>query len=255
MVRKTRRHFGKNKKGAAGIYSIPELRRSFEHIEEFVDKKIASKEGKERIAVDLRKEWQRVFMKDLDKKSAEAFIDSAIEKSHTHRRHRTLKRRGGAAPVLSDTRPGLYLASGKIPDSQGQLPLSSGGKSSFGFYVPYVDKGFWNPEPAISYDPVPGQTHYVTAPPKGMGTNDVHFSAKGGATKRNGRTLRKRRGGSLGATLSQAFTRPIPSSVPSGVLQDAQDMWYGKEVGPSPDQVQRSPTYQLGSVYPKVVTF
>jgi hypothetical protein len=253
MVRKTRRHFGKNKKGAAGIYSIPELRRSFEHIEEFVDKKIAAKEGRERIAIDLRKEWQRVFMKELDKKSAEAFIDSVMEKSHMQRRHRTLKRRGGAAPVLSDTRPGIYLAPGQIPDAQGHLPLSSGAKSNFGSYVQYVDKGFWNPEPAISYDPVPGQTHYVTSTPKGMGTNDVHFSAKGGA-RRRGRTLRKR-GGSLGATLSQAFTRPIPSSVPSGILQDAQDMWYGKEVGPSPDQVQRSPTYQLGSVYPKVATF
>jgi hypothetical protein len=253
MVRKTRRHFGKNKKGAAGIYSIPELRRSFEHIEEFVDKKIAAKDGRERIAVDLRKEWQKVFMKDLDKKSAEAFVDSAMEKHHSQRRRRTLKRSGGAAPVLSDTRPGLYLAPGQIPDAQGHLPLSSGGKSNFGSYVQYVDKGFWNPEPAISYDPVPGQTHYVTAPPRGMGTNDVHFSAKGGA-RRKGRTLRKR-GGSLGATLSQAFTRPIPSSVPPDVLQDAQDMWYGKDVGPSPDQVQRSPTYQLGSVYPKVATF
>lgn len=253
MVRKTRRHFGKNKKGAAGIYSIPELRRSFEHIEEFVDKKIAAKEGKERIANELRKEWQRVFMKEIDKKSAEAFVENAMEHTHTKRRHRTLKRSGGAAPVLSDTRPGLYLAQGTIPDAQGHLPLSNGGKSNFGFYVPYVDKGFWNPEPGRSYDPVQGQTHYVTAPPKGLGSNEVHFSAKGGA-KRRGRTLRKR-GGSWGATLSQAFTRPIPSSVPAGVLQDAQDMWYGKEVGPSPDQVQRSPTYQLGSVYPKVATF
>jgi hypothetical protein len=252
MVRKTRRHFGKNKKGAAGIYSIPELRRSFEHIEEFVDKKIAGKEGKERIAVDLRKEWQKVFMKEIDKKSAEAFVESAIEKSHTQRRHRTLKRRGGAAPVLSDTRPGLYLAPGQIPDAEGHLPLSSGAKSNFGSYVQYVDKGFWNPEPAQSYDPVPGQTAFPM-PYKGTGTNDVHFSAKGGA-KRRGRTLRKR-GGNLGATLSQAFARPVPASVPAGVLQDAQDMWYGKEVGPSPDQVQRSPTYQLGSVYPKVVTF
>jgi hypothetical protein len=32
-------------------------------------------------------------------------------------------------------------------------------------------------------------------------------------------------------------------------------MWYGKSVGPSPDQVQRGPNYQIGSVYPKPVTF
>lgn len=254
MVHKTRKHFGKNKKGAAGIYSIPELRRSFEHIEEFVNKKIVAKEGKERIANELRKEWERVFLKNLDKKSAEAFVDNVMEKSHSSRRHRTIKRKGGAAPVLSDTRPGLYLAQGTTPNSQGHIPLSTGGKSTFGFYTPYVDKGFWNPEPGIGYDPVPGQTHYPTSTPVGMGSNTVHFSTKGGA-KRRGRTIRKRGGAfGIGASLSQAFTHPIPSSSPPGVLQDAQDMWYGKEVGPSPDQVQRSPTYQLGSLYPKVVS-
>ena len=75
-----------------------------------------------------------------------------MEKHHSHRRHRTLKRRGGAAPVLSDMRPGIYLAPGQIPDAQGHLPLSSGAKSNFGSYVQYVDKGFWNPEPAILQD-------------------------------------------------------------------------------------------------------
>jgi len=264
MVRKTRKHTsGKNKKSsAAGIYSIPELRRSFEHIEEFVNRKIAAKEGKERIANELRKEWRQVFMKDIDKKSAEAFVENVIEKSHTNRRRKTLKHRGGVAPVLGgETRQGLYLAQGTIPDAQGHLPLSSGGKSGFGFYVPYVDKGFWNPEPGQSYDPVPGQIRFPTSVPVGMGSNAVHFSAKGGAKtakrgmKQKGRTLRRRGGAlNLGATLSQAFTHPIPSSSPPGVLQDAQDMWYGKEVGPSPDQVQRSPNYQLGSVYPKAMS-
>lgn len=257
MVRKTRKHSGKNKKSTAGIYSIPELRRSFEHIEDFVNRKIASKEGKERIANELRKEWRQVFMKDIDKKSAESFVENMIEKSHTYRRSKTLKHRGGVAPVLGgETRQGLYLSQGTIPTAEGHLPLSNGAKSNFGFYVPYVDKGFWNPEPGQSYDPVSGQTRFPTSVPVGMGSNAVHFSTKGGAklTKKR-RTLRRRGGASMGATLSQAFTHPIPSSSPPGILQDAQDMWYGKEVGPSPDQVQRSPNYQLGSVYPKVVTF
>ncbi len=47
MVRKTRRHHSEKK--AKGIYSIPELRRSFEHIEEYVNEKIALKESKEKL--------------------------------------------------------------------------------------------------------------------------------------------------------------------------------------------------------------
>ena len=263
MVRKTRRHHSSKK--LKGVYSIPELRRSFEHIEEYVDKKIALKESKEQLIKDLRKEWSKVFLKELDKKSAEAFVGDRMGKKHSSR-HRTARRYGGAGAQLANTatpiagspldyttRAGIYLAPGQIPDKAGHLPLSDGGKSNFGSYVQYVDKGFWNPEPGRSYDPVPGQTRFPTSVPVGMGSNAVHFGAKGGGRNRSRKV---RRGGSLsGALLQQAFTRPIPSSSPPGILQDMQDLWHGKQVGPSPDQVQRGVNYQLGSVYPKPVTF
>ena len=71
MVHKTRRHHS-NKK-SKGIYSIPELRRSFEHIESYINEKIALKDSKEKLVKDLRKEWSKVFFKELDKKSAESF--------------------------------------------------------------------------------------------------------------------------------------------------------------------------------------
>jgi hypothetical protein len=260
MVRKTRKH--RSEKKAKGVYSIPELRRSFEHIELYVNEKIALKESKEQLIKDLRKEWAKVFFKELDRKSAEAFVSDRLSKKHTSR-HRTLRRRGGAGAQLANTftpiagapndyttRAGIYLAPGQIPDKAGHLPLSDGSKSNFGSFVEYVSKGFWNPEPGQSYDPVPGQTRFPTSVPVGMGSNAVHFSAKGG--KRNSRKVR-RNGGA--AFLSQVFSRPIPSSSPPGVLQDMQDMWHGKEVGPSPDQVQRMPQYQLGSVYPKPITY
>lgn len=239
MVRKTRKHVSKQLKG---VYTIPELRRSFEHIEEFVDKKIHSRESKDEIAKDLRKEWSKVFLKELDKKSAEAFISSRMSSKHSSR-HRTLRRQGGMAPLDYTTRQGMYLAPGQIPDKAGHLPLSDGGKSTFGSYVQYVDKGFWNPEPGHSYDPVPGQTRFPTSVPAGMGSNEVHFSAKGGSRRKSRKT---RRGGAM---------RLIPASTPAGVLQDMEDMWYGRPVGPSPDQVQRGVDYKLGSVYPKPINF
>jgi hypothetical protein len=236
MVRKTRKHGAKKEK--RGVYTIPELRRSFEHIEEYVNEKIARKESKEQIVKDLRKEWEHVFFKELDKKSADAFISDRMAKKHSLRRHKTLRRNGGAAPLAGapndyTTRAGIYLAPGQIPDKAGHLPLSDGSKSTFGSYVQYVDKGFWNPEPGQSYDPVPGQTRFPIATPVGMGDNTVHFAAKGGRRK-------TRRGG---AVLSQAFTRPFSSTSPPSILQDMQDMWHGKQVGPSPDQVQRSVNY------------
>ena len=265
MVRKTRKHHtGKKTKG---IQSIPELRRSFEHIESYVNEKIALKESKEKLIKDLRKEWSRVFFKELDKKSAEAFVSDRLSKKHSLRR-RTVKHRGGGAgaqlantytPIAGapndyTTRQGIYLAPGQIPTASGHLPLSDGGKSSFGSYIPYVDKGFGVgiPERAQPLDQfgIPGQTRFPTSTPVGMGDNTVHFGSKGGSR----RSRKVRRGGS-GALLSQAFNRPVSSSVPAGILQDFQDKWYGKEVGPSPDQVQRGVNYQLGSVYPKPISF
>ena len=226
MVRKTRRHSAR--KSEKGIASIPELRRAFEHIEEVVDRKVKQKVSKEEISKELRKEWQGVFFKALDKKSADAYVDERMSQKgrRVTRRARSRRSKGGAqaiagAPLDYMTRQGVYLAPGQIPIAHGHLPLSSGGPSAYGSYVQYVDKGFWNPEPGQSYDPVPGQPPWPVVP-AGMGSNLV----KGGK-----RALR--RGGSLESVLKQMTTRPISSAVPAGVLQDAQDHWYGKQINQS----------------------
>jgi hypothetical protein len=223
MVRKTRRHSAR--KSEKGIASIPELRRAFEHIEDVVDRKLKQKVPKEEISKELRKEWHGVFFKALDKKSADAYVEERMSQKGrrvTRRARRSSRSKGGAqaiagAPLDYMTRQGIYLAPGQIPTAQGHLPLSSGAPSAFGSYVQYVDKGFWNPEPGQSYDPVPGQPPWPVVP-AGMGSNLV----KGGK-----RALR--RGGSLQSVLAQMTTRPVPSSVPAGVLQDAQDSWQGKQ--------------------------
>ena len=240
-----------------GIYSIPELRRSFEHMEQFVNQKVRSGESKEKLCKDVQKEWKAVFMKSLDKKSAMAFVEDRMK--HGTRRRTIRKTRGGAltgspiagAPNDYTTRQGVYLAQGSIPTS-GHLPLSGGTPSNFGSYVKYVDGGFWNPEKAST---VPGFSQWP-APMKGMGSNAV---MKGG-NRNKSRKIRRHQGGDLlatlrnsGALLSQAFTRPIPSGAPPSVVQDMQDMWHGKAVGSSPDQIQRQPTYQIGSLFPKPV--
>lgn len=213
MVRKTRRRH--NNKKSKGIYSIPELRRSFEHIESYINEKIALKESKEKLIKDLRKEWSKVFFKDLDKKSAESFVSDRL-KTHSSRR-RTV--RGGASPLAGapldyTTQQGVYLAPGQIPTAAGHLPLSDGSSSSFGSFTSYVDKGFWNPEPGMSYHPVQGQTRFPTSVPVGMGDNTFQTGGK----------RRTRRG---------------PHGGGPSVIQDMRSLWYGIPPGPSPDQVQR----------------
>ena len=234
MGLKTRKKTSKKK----GICSIPELRRSFEYIEQYVDNKIDANETKERIVSSLRKEWEKVFFKNLDKKSADAFVKDRLHVKH--KAPRTLRRKGqkgggpiAGAPLDYVTRPGIYLEQGQIPSSQ-----------SFGSYIPYVDKGFWNPMPGRSFDPLIGQQRFPTTTPVGMGSNVF----KGG--KR--RMRRVRRGGaipaqvsSVGSFLSEAYNHPISSSSPPTALQDMQSMWYGTNLrGENPDQVQRSPSYR-----------
>lgn len=254
MVRKTRKN--KQHRKEKGVYSIPELRRSFEHIEKSVDEKIHKKDSREKITRDLRKEWHSIFMKALDKKSAEAFIDDRMK--NMSGRRRSLRTRGGASPIAGapldyTTRQGVYLAPGQIPDKAGHLPLTGNKSSDFGSYLKYVSSGFsvGVPEPGQNYDPVPGQTSWPQVP-AGMGSNAVHFAKHTGGSRR-----KIRRGGGVfdttGALLSQAFSRPFGSSAPPGLGQNMQSMWYGSAVGPSPDQVQRQPQYQIGSVYPKAV--
>ena len=226
------------------IYSIPELRRSFEHIEEYVDSKIQEGKTKDHIVKDLKKEWKNVFFKELTTQSAKAFVDdrnkSKRKTKWQTKRHmkgqakgHTKGQKGGGpiagAPLDYTTRQGIYLPPGQIP-VDGHLPSNSG---NFGSCVDYVSKGFWNPEPAHSYDPVQGQTRFPTSVPVGMGSNTV-----GGK-----RTLRcKRSKGSKGTKKSKGgfLVQRLPSSIPASPFQDLMDISKGMlPVGPSPHQIQR----------------
>ena len=215
MANKTRKNKHKSKDG---IQSIPELRRCFEYIEEYAMKQAKLNHSKDKNVKDLQKEWKKVFHKELDTKSAELYIEHLLKFPQNKRK--TLKKSGGAQPIAGapldySTRAGIYTEPSAIPPN------------AYGNILEYISKGFWNPEQSHSYDPVPGQTHYVTSTPQNMGDNTVHF--KGGKRK----TRKLRRGG----------MRLIPSSVPAGILQDAQDTMLGKHLGSSPDQTQRYPQY------------
>jgi len=266
MVRKTRKstHHKKSK-----VATIPELRRSFEYMERVADAGLRRKESHEKVARDIRVQWKKTFGKVLDNKSALLFVTNR-DKHGTKTRRTTMK--GGAAaiagaPLDYTTRQGMYLAPESLPDKDGHLPLTGGKTSTFGSYLDYVSKGFDVGVPQIAQS-IPEDTGgYVRGmtswpiPFASTGSNTVHF-AKPFAGGNRSRKRKIRKGGGLlsdkmenmGAMLSQAFSHPVGASVPPGLVQDMTSKWYGSQIGPSPDQIQRQVSYQLGSVYPKAVT-
>ena len=233
MPRKTLKHATSSKT----VQTIPQLRRLFEEVEDFVDSHIAKRTSKDTLVKEFRKMWKRLFMKEMDKKSADAFIDDRMKSKKILRHTRKQKQGGGGAvlqgaPLDYTTRPGVYLESNQIP-VKGQIPQVSGG--GFGSYIDYVHSGFWNPQEAQTYDPVPGQSAWPQP-----------YASTGSNLVKSGGARRKLRGGN--AFLTQAFTRPIPSTAPPNPGQDMQTMFYGGETGPSPDQVQR-PVNEIISPY------
>jgi hypothetical protein len=212
MVRKTRKNKSK------GIFSIPELRRSFEHIEEYVDNMIKSKESNEHAIKNLKKEWKRVFLTDLDKKSAEAFLKDRIPK---HRKIRKIS--GGQAPIDYTMRPGIYIEPGQIPVN-GQLPTQG---APFGSYIDYVSSGFKVPMPGQSYDPLLEQTRFPVATTLGQGTNMIGGKQSNKRSNKHTRKQSRKRGGS--ALLTKAFPH-IPSDSPFNIVRDGSDIMNGKDV-------------------------
>lgn len=243
-------------RGHTAVQTIPELRKSFDYIDQFVANRIQSGIPKEQLVKEVQREWLRVFSKRMEKKSATAFVEHQLELSarkrkgkgrRTHRRHR-----GGVAPAMdATTQPGVYLASGLPPTSNGAYPLANGASSVYGSLTAHITKGLMAPpEQSILSDPVKGQSVFPSSASSPL--------LKGGARGRLPRA-RRSKGGAIpliGAPLNQMATRPIPADIPPPtILRDAQTAWYGQSpVGAPSDQVQHGPPYQLkDSMFPKMV--
>ena len=78
MPRKTLKHATSSKT----VQTIPQLRRLFEEVEDFVDAHIAKRTSKDTMVKEFRKMWKRLFMKEMDKKAykpsdaVEEYIDA-----------------------------------------------------------------------------------------------------------------------------------------------------------------------------------
>lgn len=220
---------------STGILSIPELRHAFDFIDAFIAKNI--KKPLSELVAMLQKEWKKVFYKTLSKQDAMDYVKhmkSLLTRrplSQTIKKGR--KKHGGYCEALSGA-PLDYEMRPGIPDEHIYAKVPA-----------YIGSGFDNgkiqhPEMGISKDPVSGQTQYPTST-----MSEVPVQKGGKTHRRRAKTNRqhKMRGGLFsGAVLDQAFMRPILSSIPPSIGQNAESSWRGQSTGPSSDVI--SPAYK-----------
>ena len=189
----------KSHKKQAKVLSIPELRKSLEHIDNYSQKLLATKPVKTAASL-LASEWKRLFGKALSLKEAEAYL----KKKRLSKK--TRKHRGGAmltgAPLNHITRAGDYI------------PAPSA------VYPPLIAKGFWNPESAILQDAAPQKTD----PYSTIGSNQV---MKGGASSGILDTL--------GAPLVAASFRPFVGQNPETTGHALMTSFKGLPASPGAD--------------------
>jgi len=226
--RATKKRTSKKTKSKNHVMTIPQLRKAFEHIETFVE--LHCKTPKPALVKQFKQEWKLTFKKEIDTKEAEAYVEHALEelkrKKPTQRKHS-----GGAmaltgAPILADTRPGLYISPGVNEGSYAQVPA-------------YIDKGFWNPEIGRQYDPVPGQTHYPAYTPYGMGSNKVS-----GGTRKKGK--KQQSGGGVFDSISSAIGQFSASQAVNQLM-----MRPGLYVSPVPSFQDNTATARLANTLPQ----
>lgn len=256
MARKTRKQ-STRKRHVEGIKSIPELRQSFDYIDEFIKQRIQTGLTKDQLVKELRTEWMRVFGKHIQKKNATAFVEHMMHQMKGHRKlhSRMTRKQGGAAPLSGapfmdpTLQQGVYLSAGKPPTADGHFSTALGDNSVYGSLTKYISSGFTQPEIGTK---IP---HDTPMPSASMGQNRALVGG-GRALRANG--SRKKRGGfildSLRSSITQAFSRPIPSDAPPSMFQTAQSSWYGRPVGISPNPIQHPPNYALkDTMFPKMV--
>ena len=228
----------KQRDTAEDVFTVPELRRAFDHIDGFARNLLHSSSSMDAKIAEFCEEWKRTFYREIKHDSAKVYLETLKEEMPKKKQDgKTRRLRGGAAPLVGapldyTTRPGVYpMPGGLNQNSYAQVPA-------------YVDKGFWNPAQSHQYDPVPGQTRYVTHTPPGMGYNRVI----GGGKRKSARKLR---GGSapLGQafmdTLSQVASRIAPSTIPPNPINDATTAFRGQQLGQSPDPSQTRMNYMM----------
>jgi len=214
------------RKQKKGMMTIPQLRKSFDHMERYSTTLLHKSKGKDMVAKRkaFQKEWLRVFKRPVDDKAADAYLLFESKRSGS-RKHR---QNGGAAlsgaPLDYTDRPGLVQ------------------EGPYAAFPAYLDKGLDAYATKFNQDSISSQCGHVNTTPKipgDMGSNQV------GGRRNRSRRMRKQMGGF--PTLSEFATalsfRPLLASSPTTSMFDAQMAVKGQALPPSPYANTANPGY------------
>jgi hypothetical protein len=216
----------KTRKSKKAAMTIPELRKAFDHMENFTMHLLSKTKDATARRKAFQKEWMKVFGRAVDDKAANAYLQFESKKKGKTKRQR---QRGGTQPLAGapldySTRPGLY--------------------APYGVFPAYVSSGLDFYDKINQQAPVAGCGKEDTTPvlAADMGSNEVG-KQKGG--KRKTRKGRKQKGGfpSLGDFASSATFRPFAATNPTGAFYDATMAWKGQPLPLSPMPNTANPPY------------
>ncbi len=182
--------------------TIPELKRAFDRLDTETQKLVATSGPISQKVASFQKLWFSIFHKTITKEAAEAYL---AVKRRGKRHAKTLKQRGGMAPVDYQLRPGIDGPYGTFPAYQ-----SSG-------------LAFYDQINQIGRSEECGVKNFTPAVPLSMGSNQA--------------------GGSFNDFLTSASLRLVPPSAPPSHLQNLQTVLQGRPLPPSPDPVTGHPPY------------
>ena len=196
----TRKAGQKGSQKAKEYKTIPELRKSFERVDQFIKLKVAKLSEKEGLSI-FKKEWKRIFGKDVSDQAATEYLQF-VKASKAQK--------GGYAPLTYEMSPG------STPTVQ---PL------------PYVQDGFGFAN-KDSFTLGGSKDYLLATVPEAVRNNTV---AGGGRRKtRKALSSRRQAGGSVAAAFSEFIARPFGMNSPPSAAQVAGNMATGSSSFASP---------------------
>lgn len=220
---------GKTRKQKSKTLTIPQLRKSFDHIDSWVEQHVKKgAKGVKELVPAFQKEWKKTFHREVNSKAAEAYLSL----KHRSAPRTTRKQRGGSAAPLAGapldytTRQGVY--------------------GVYGHFPAYVSSGlsFYNQINQDSLTAGCGIENITPKLPADMGSNQVQKGGKRNSksrkNQRKGRKTRRnsrQKGGAPGlegirATVDVLTSRPFPGSQPPTTAFTQQMGLKGVNIGP-----------------------
>jgi hypothetical protein len=209
-----------------GVQTIPQLRKSFDHMEQFTKSLVHSEKDKSKQVASFQKEWKKVFYHDIDATAAQGFIDFQSKQKQSTRKNKKGKKQSGGQVPLTGSSLDLQTRPGSYETPYGNFPEYIG--SGFSFYNKINQDSFF-PTQCGKEDSTP--TVYTST-----GSNKV-----GGSRKRN----KKQRGGfPTLSEFSQALSfGPLSPSTPTSSAYDLQSATKAQLPPASPSAHTGTPPY------------